>query len=84
MQVGTVGIATACAVQRLRLSNFRNYDSLALDPAAQVVVLTGANGAGKTNLMEAISFLSPGRGLRRARLRRAQRDRALIRSEIPN
>ena len=30
------------------------------------VVLTGANGAGKTNLIEAISLLAPGRGLRRA------------------
>jgi DNA replication and repair protein RecF len=28
------------------------------------VVLTGANGAGKTNLIEAVSLLSPGRGLR--------------------
>jgi DNA replication and repair protein RecF len=56
-------------VQRLRLSKFRNYDALALDPTAQIMVLTGANGAGKTNLLEAISFLSPGRGLRRARLR---------------
>ncbi len=69
LPVGAVGTAIVCAVQRLRLSNFRNYDSLALDPAAQVMVLTGANGAGKTNLLEAISFLSPGRGLRRARLR---------------
>jgi DNA replication and repair protein RecF len=59
----------ACAVQRLRLNNFRNYGSLALDLSAQVVVLSGANGAGKTNLLEALSFLSPGRGLRRARLR---------------
>ena len=59
----------ACAVKRLRLSNFRNYGRLALDLSAQVVVLSGANGAGKTNLLEAISFLSPGRGLRRARLR---------------
>ncbi|MBL6952669.1 MAG: DNA replication/repair protein RecF [Alphaproteobacteria bacterium] len=59
----------ACAVQRLRLSHFRNYRSLALDLSARVVVLSGANGAGKTNLLEALSFLSPGRGLRRARLR---------------
>ncbi|MDA1097487.1 MAG: DNA replication/repair protein RecF [Proteobacteria bacterium] len=59
---------SACAVRRLRLSNFRNYGSLALDLSAQVVVLSGANGAGKTNLLEALSFLSPGRGLRRARL----------------
>jgi DNA replication and repair protein RecF len=63
------GVMSACAVQRLRLSDFRNYQKLALDLSSQVVVLTGANGAGKTNLMEAISFLSPGRGLRRARLR---------------
>ena len=63
----------ACAVQRLRLSNFRNYGQLALDLSASVVVLSGANGAGKTNMMEAISFLSPGRGLRRARLRDVQK-----------
>ena len=63
------GMPPACAVGRLRLHNFRNYQSLALDLSAQVVVLSGANGAGKTNLLEALSFLSPGRGLRRARLR---------------
>ena len=49
--------AQPCAVRRLRLSNFRNYSRLALDLAAPVVVLSGANGAGKTNLLEAISFL---------------------------
>ena len=62
-----------CAVRRLRLRNFRNYHQLALDLTAPIVVLSGANGAGKTNLMEAISFLSPGRGLRRARLRDVQK-----------
>ena len=39
-----------------------------LEIEAAPVVLTGANGAGKTNLLEAVSFLAPGRGLRRARL----------------
>ena len=39
---------------------------LSLDLDQRHVVLTGENGAGKTNLMEAVSFLSPGRGLRRA------------------
>jgi DNA replication and repair protein RecF len=53
-------------LSRLKLSDFRNYASLSLDLDARHVVLTGENGAGKTNLMEAISFLSPGRGLRRA------------------
>ena len=51
---------------RLKLGDFRNYGSLSLDLDARHVVLTGENGAGKTNLMEAVSFLSPGRGLRRA------------------
>ncbi len=53
-------------VARLSLADFRNYSALALDFAPGAVVLTGENGAGKTNLLEAISFLSPGRGLRRA------------------
>lgn len=58
----------AVAVTRLSLSEFRNYPALRLDVAPQSVVLTGANGAGKTNLLEALSLLAPGRGMRRARL----------------
>jgi DNA replication and repair protein RecF len=50
----------------LKLSDFRNYAAVALELDDRHVVLTGNNGAGKTNLMEAVSFLSPGRGLRRA------------------
>src|SRR5688572_16515618 len=53
-------------VERLRLTNFRNYASLALDVGPGPVVLTGPNGAGKTNLLEAVSLLSAGQGLRRA------------------
>lgn len=53
-------------LRRLKLATFRNYASLALNFDERHVVLTGDNGAGKTNLMEAVSFLSPGRGLRRA------------------
>ncbi len=52
-------------ISRLRLTSFRNYASAALDLDHSHVVLTGSNGAGKTNLIEAISLLSPGRGLRR-------------------
>jgi len=54
----------------LRLLNFRSYKTLCLktDEALPPVVLTGANGVGKTNILEAISFLTPGRGLRQARL----------------
>lgn len=53
-------------ISRLSLADFRNYSSLALELRPGAVVLTGENGAGKTNLLEAVSFLSPGRGLRRA------------------
>jgi DNA replication and repair protein RecF len=56
------------AVRQLRLTDFRNYRQLRLDCELTPVVLVGANGAGKTNLLEALSFLVPGRGLRRARL----------------
>ncbi len=56
------------AVSRLSLTDFRGYDALRLETDDRPVVLAGANGAGKTNLLEAISFLAPGRGLRRARL----------------
>jgi DNA replication and repair protein RecF len=57
----------AAFIQRLTLTNFRSYHAaqILLDRAGPVV-LTGANGAGKTNLIEAISLLTPGRGLRRA------------------
>jgi DNA replication and repair protein RecF len=55
-------------IRRLALTNFRSYRALSVELGAEPVVLVGANGAGKTNLIEAISFLTPGRGLRRATL----------------
>jgi DNA replication and repair protein RecF len=58
---------TAAFIRRLTLSNFRSYHAAQIElGSAGPVVLTGANGAGKTNLIEAISLLAPGRGLRRA------------------
>jgi DNA replication and repair protein RecF len=53
---------------QLKLTDFRNYAWLRVDCDERHMVLTGENGAGKTNLLEAVSFLSPGRGLRRALL----------------
>ncbi|MEO9339609.1 DNA replication/repair protein RecF [Mesorhizobium sp. SB112] len=53
-------------ISKLQLTDFRNYESLSLDIQPGAVVFTGDNGAGKTNLLEAISFLTPGRGFRRA------------------
>lgn len=59
---------TTSRILRLSLTHFRNYRAASLETDSNVVVLVGANGAGKTNCLEAISFLSPGRGLRRATL----------------
>ena len=53
-------------VRKAHLTRFRNYDDAAFTFDARPVILLGSNGAGKTNLMEAISLLAPGRGLRRA------------------
>ena len=51
---------------RLTLRDFRNHAATRLEETARFNVLIGENGAGKTNVLEAISLLSPGRGLRRA------------------
>ena len=56
------------AVTRLSLTDFRNYADALLEPGAGFVLLSGDNGAGKTNILEAVSLLAPGRGLRGAAL----------------
>jgi DNA replication and repair protein RecF len=55
-------------VSRLVLTDFRSYASALIEPGAGFVLLYGENGAGKTNLLEAVSLLTPGRGLRGAAL----------------
>ncbi len=64
------------SVARLTLTDFRCYRAQRLETDDRSVVLTGANGAGKTNVLEALSFLVPGRGLRGARLADAARRQA--------
>ncbi len=66
----------APALTGLLLSDFRSYDSTKLACGTGSVVLTGDNGAGKTNILEAISLLGPGRGLRSANLRDMARHEA--------
>ena len=55
-------------LDRIALTNFRNHAATALVGTAQFNLLVGENGAGKTNLLEALSVLAPGRGMRRASL----------------
>jgi DNA replication and repair protein RecF len=52
---------------RLTLTDFRSYKALRFSPDARICVFTGQNGSGKTNLLEAVSLLVPGRGLRGAK-----------------
>ena len=56
------------ALDRILLAHFRNHRETALGGTARFNLLVGDNGAGKTNVLEAISLLAPGRGLRRAQL----------------
>ncbi|MFP5330660.1 MAG: AAA family ATPase, partial [Alphaproteobacteria bacterium] len=56
------------AITRLSLTDFRSYADALIEPGPGFVLLYGDNGAGKTNLLEAVSLLAPGRGLRRAAL----------------
>lgn len=56
------------SVARLSLTDFRSYTDALVAPGPGLVILTGDNGAGKTNLLEAVSLLAPGRGLRGAAL----------------
>ena len=56
------------ALDRILLTRFRNHTATAIDGTRRFNLLVGENGAGKTNVLEALSLLAPGRGLRRAAL----------------
>jgi DNA replication and repair protein RecF len=64
----TADVRPRVRLTRLALENFRNYAAAALKLDGRHVCLFGSNGAGKTNLIEAVSMLAPGRGLRSADL----------------
>ena len=48
----------------IRLENFRNYQNLSLDFDPGVNLIVGDNAQGKTNLLEAVSFLGSGKSFR--------------------
>ena len=61
------------AITRLQLTDYRNHTAACITAGPGLVVITGDNGAGKTNILEAISLLAPGRGLRGSPLSDAAR-----------
>jgi DNA replication and repair protein RecF len=56
------------ALDRITLTHFRNHAATRIEGTAHFNLLVGENGAGKTNVLEALSLFAPGRGLRRAAL----------------
>jgi DNA replication and repair protein RecF len=55
-------------ITRIQAQDFRGYKALDLRIDTSMIALIGDNGAGKTNVLEALSLFSPGRGLRRANI----------------
>jgi DNA replication and repair protein RecF len=53
-------------IQTLRLSEFRNYESLEIELAEGLNFFVGPNGSGKTSVLEAVSYLAVARSLRGA------------------
>ncbi|MGL9717101.1 MAG: DNA replication/repair protein RecF [Wolbachia sp.] len=60
-------MVTHCYIKKLKLHNFRNHSSFALDLSENSVVITGKNGIGKTNILEAISLLAKSNGMKKAK-----------------
>ena len=54
-------------ISQIILNNFRSHQNFTINTNCKNIVLYGENGAGKTNILESISLLSPGRGLRNAK-----------------
>ena len=65
-------MATYCYVKKLKLHNFRNYTNFELSSKGTSVVITGKNGIGKTNILEAISLLAKSNGIKRAKANEMQ------------
>jgi DNA replication and repair protein RecF len=55
-------------IYQLSLFNYRNFEFIEIKPESSNLIIIGENGSGKTNILESISFLSPGRGLRSANI----------------
>lgn len=60
-------MVTYCYIKKLRLHNFRNHLNFEFDSDGNSVVITGKNGIGKTNILEAISLLAKSNGMKKAK-----------------
>lgn len=61
-------------IKSLKLINFRSHSDFSLSLSGKPLAIIGDNGAGKTNILEAISLLSPGRGIRNSKFSEMVKD----------
>lgn len=61
-------------IKSLKLINFRSHSDFSLSLSGKPLAIIGENGAGKTNILEAISLLSPGRGMRNSKFSEMVKD----------
>ena len=55
-------------ITQLKLSNYRNHNFLQINPTKNIILITGKNGSGKTNVLESISLFDSNTGFRNAKL----------------
>ena len=65
-------------IKSLKLINFRSHSDFSLSLSGKPLAIIGDNGAGKTNILEAISLLSPGRGMRNSKFSEMVKDDNLM------
>ena len=74
-------------INNINLKNYRNYENLSLNFSKNINMIIGQNGQGKTNIVEAIHFLSFAKSFRTNRDKEVinfGKDSAYIKSSIQN
>ena len=66
--INNIGYYNHFYLKKLNLTNFRNHSSLLMKSAESAILIYGENGCGKTNILEAISLLSQGKGIRKSKI----------------
>ncbi|MBY4676580.1 DNA replication/repair protein RecF [Marinobacterium arenosum] len=73
------------SISRLEIQHLRNLSQVKIEPSAQVNILSGLNGSGKTSVLEALHLLGLGRSFRTQHIRHLiqhQQSHCLVAAEI--
>ena len=66
--INNIGYYNHFYLKKLNLTNFRNHSNLSMKTPESAILIYGENGCGKTNILEAISLLSQGKGIRKSKI----------------